>query len=123
MGKKIKTCLIGDSSVGKTSIVLRLTDKTYKPTVNSTVSVDFRCDSKTINGEQISVEIWDTSGQDKYRAVAKNYFRQADGLFIVFAADDDRSLEAVKYWCEQLRENVSNDVPRVLLANKCDLKK
>ena len=55
--------------------------------------------------------------------MAKNYFRQADGLFIVFAADDDRSLEAVKYWCEQLRENVSNDVPRVLLANKCDLKK
>ena len=69
------------------------------------------------------MELWDTSGQDKYRSVAKNYFRQADGLFIVFAMDDDRSLEGLQYWCDQAQDNVENDVPRVLLANKCDLQK
>ena len=63
MSRKIKLCLIGNSSVGKSSIVLQLLDKTFNPDLKTTLGLDYRWETKTINKERVTVEIWDTSGQ------------------------------------------------------------
>lgn len=122
MGKKIKTCLIGDSSVGKTSILLRIIDGCFKENNPSTIGADYKNEVRQIEGENVSVELWDTSGQDKYRSVAKNFFRGSDGIFIVFSLADDNSLKGLEYWIEQVKEVLDPSVPKILLGNKCDLK-
>lgn len=68
------------------------------------------------------MELWDTSGQDKYRSVAKNFFRDSDGIFIVFSLADDNSLKGLEYWIEQVKDVLDPEVPKILLGNKSDLK-
>ncbi len=123
MGKKIKTCLIGDSSVGKTSILLRVIDGCFKEDTKSTVGADYKSEVRKIEGEEILVELWDTSGQDKYRSVAKNFFRGSDGIFIVFSLVDDQSLKGLEYWVNEIKEVLDPQVPKIILGNKADLKK
>jgi small GTP-binding protein len=123
MGKKIKTCIIGDTAVGKTSILMRIIEGNFKEQVNSTVGVDYKYQERKVNGEDVGVELWDTSGQDKYRSVAKNFFRNSDGVIIVFSLSEDTSLTGLEYWMNQIKDNLDSDVPKILLANKCDLTK
>ena len=123
MGKKIKTCLIGDSSVGKTSILLRVLEGLFKEQTNSTIGADYKSEIRKIKGEDVQVQLWDTSGQDKYRSVAKNFFRGSDGVFIVFSLADDKSLEGLEYWIGQVKEVLDSKVPKILIGNKADLKK
>lgn len=123
MGKKIKTCIIGDTAVGKTSILTRIIENNFKEQVNSTVGVDYKYQERKVNGEDVGVELWDTSGQDKYRSVAKNFFRNSDGVIIVFSMSEDTSLTGLEYWMNQIKDNLDSDVPKILLANKCDLTK
>jgi small GTP-binding protein len=123
MGKKIKTCLIGDSSVGKTSILLRIIEGQFKDNTPSTIGADYKSQTRKIEGENVEVELWDTSGQDRYRSVAKNFFRGSDGIFIVFSLAEDRSLQGLEYWIDQIKETLDSSVPKILLGNKADLKK
>jgi small GTP-binding protein len=83
MGKKIKLCLLGNSGCGKSSIILRIIEKSFKQ-LPSTVGIDFKSEKKKINNEEVNVEIWDTSGQDRFRSVACNFFKTADGIFLVY---------------------------------------
>lgn len=103
MGKKIKTCLIGDSAVGKTSILLRIIEGSFKENAPSTIGADYKSQITKIGTDDVQVELWDTSGQDKYRSVAKNFFRNSDGVFIVFSMDNDKSLTGLQYWIDQVK--------------------
>jgi small GTP-binding protein len=85
--------------------------------------VDYKYQERKVNGEDVGVELWDTSGQDKYRSVAKNFFRNSDGVIIVFSMSEDTSLTGLEYWMNQIKDNLDSDVPKILLANKCDLTK
>lgn len=92
MGKKIKTCLIGDSSVGKTSIILRMTEGKFKENSHATIGADYRSEFRKIEEDDVMIEFWDTSGQDRYRSVARSFIRDSDGIFLVFSLVNDKSL-------------------------------
>lgn len=98
MGKKIKTCIVGDSEVGKTSIIYRIIENSFNEKVISTVGVDYKFQNKKILGEEVGVELWDTSGQDRFRSVAKNFFRNSDGVFLVFSLESQKSISGLTYW-------------------------
>lgn len=123
MGKKVKTCLVGDSAVGKTSILLRVIEGSFKETTASTIGADYKSQIRKMEGEDVEVELWDTSGQDRYRSIAKNFFRGSDGIFVVFSLAEDQSLKGLEYWVEQIKDVLDPSVPKILLGNKADLQK
>ena len=118
---KIKTCIIGNATVGKTSIILRIHENVFKEKTVATTGVDYNSRKETINGEEVIVELWDTTGQDRFRNVVSNFFRGADGIFLTFDMTSSKSLKDLDVWIKQLNAVLEPEVPKVLLANKCDL--
>lgn len=122
--KKIyKILLLGDSSVGKTCFLLRYTDNTFQEIYMSTIGLDYRL--KTIQlqkGEKVKAQIWDTAGQDRFRAITKNYYKGANGIILIYDITNIKTFEGVKNWIEQIRDEVNQDVLIYLVGNKIDKK-
>ena len=104
--KKLKTCIVGDSSIGKTTIIVRIIEGAFKQGITGTVGVDYKMQKKKVQGQEYEVEIWDTTGQDRFRSIAKNFFRNSDGIFLAFSLADDNSAESLKFWYKELRDNL-----------------
>lgn len=75
----IKILLLGESGVGKSAIVNRLTTNSFDPRFSTTVGVDFRVIEAVLGGQVWKIQLWDTAGQEKFRTITKGYFRSADG--------------------------------------------
>ena len=69
----------------------------------------------------MNVELWDTTGQDRFRNVVSDFFRGAQGIFLTFDITSEKSLEELEIWIKQVNDKLADDVPKVLLANKIDL--
>ena len=118
---KIRLMLIGDSNVGKTSIIKRYCNNQFSPSYISTVGIDFETKYLRLNGKTINLQIWDTAGQERYKVLAKNYFKNSDGFIIVYDITDKKSFNNVVNWITQIKDSASENVKCVLLGNKCDL--
>ena len=122
--KKIyKILLLGDSSVGKTCFLLRYTDNTFQEIYMSTIGLDYRLKTVQLqNGEKVKAQIWDTAGQDRFRAITKNYYKGANGIILIYDITNIKTFEGVKNWIEQIRDEVNQDVLIYLVGNKIDKK-
>jgi Ras-related protein Rab-8A len=89
---KIRLMLIGDSNVGKTSIIKRYCNNQFSPSYISTVGIDFETKYLRLNGKIINLQIWDTAGQERYKVLAKNYYKNSDGFIIVYDITDKKVL-------------------------------
>jgi len=98
MNRKIKTCFVGDSTVGKTTLIMRVVEGCFKENITATIGLDYKHQTRKVAGRDVDVELWDTSGQDKFRSVAKNFFRGSDGIFLVFSMVEDKSAESLDFW-------------------------
>ena len=103
-----KVVLIGNSGVGKTSIINRYTIKSFKQTMMSTPGASFL--SKTVDfpdyKKSIKFEIWDTAGQERYRALAKTFYKNASSCVLVYDITSRITFEDIKtYWAPELKEN------------------
>lgn len=126
----LKIVLLGESSVGKTSIVSRYTTGNYQKT-NATIGAAFF--TKTINltaedgvHKRVNMEIWDTAGQERYRSLTPIYYRNADAALVVFDVTKPESLRKARSWIDELHEYCSNDRPEkeiniIVVGNKTDL--
>ena len=115
-----KVLLIGESSVGKTSVLLRHTDQIFNPSFQATIGVDFRLSTIQKHGKVHKLQLWDTAGQDRYRRIVNSYYRGASGVIIVYDITSRDSFNQVEFWLSQI------PVPscvKVLVANKNDLEK
>ena len=119
----IKVVLIGESSVGKTSIICQFMDKIFQEDLQSTVGGTFN--SKLIkcsNNKTLKLEIWDTAGQERYRCVTKMFYKDADVVVLVYDITNKISFEELKnYWLEQVLESSPKNIMLVIAANKSDL--
>ena len=119
----IKVVLIGESSVGKTSIICQFMDKIFQEDLQSTVGGTFN--SKLIkcsNNKTLKFEIWDTAGQERYRCVTKMFYKDANVVVLVYDITNKMSFEELKnYWIEQVLESSPKNIMLVLAANKSDL--
>lgn len=126
--EQYKIVLIGDSSVGKTTIINRLSTDEFTEKHISTIGVDFCFKCIEVDGIPMKLQIWDTAGQERFRSVSRSYYRGADGIIVVYAIDDTRSFQNVRKWLTEIdsgdRSGGSNTTPptvKYLVGNKADL--
>ena len=116
-----KILLLGDSAVGKSCLLLRYCENSFQESHLTTIGLDFRL--KTINLEdkrKIKVQIWDTAGEDRFRAITRNYYRGANGILLIYDVTDQESFEHVRDWVEKIKEEASEEIIIYLVANKID---
>ena len=117
-----KVLLLGDSTVGKTCFLLRYCDKTFQEAHLSTIGLDYRLKSMTLaNGKHIKLQIWDTAGQDRFRAITKNYQKGANGIILIYDVTNIQSFENVKNWIAQIKEEANPNAIIYLAGNKIDV--
>ena len=122
--EQVKAVLIGESGVGKTSIIAQFTSGTFDPDVVTSLSAQFK--SKTIEfhnlQKAIKFDIWDTAGQEKYRALAKIFYKDAKVICLVYDITDAKTFEEIKsYWYEMVKSHADPEVILAVVANKSDL--
>ena len=118
----LKFIFLGDSSVGKTSIVEKYTKKKFRDTLESTVGIDFKLSIMTFKGHKIRINISDTAGQERFRTIAKNYIHNSDGIFIVFDLSNKNSFESISYWLNEINKfKKLDELKIIILGNKSDL--
>ena len=114
--------LVGDSNVGKTSIIKRFIEGEFEEKVKCTIDVDFHCKNLKIDKNlNVNLKIYDTAGQEKYRSITKSYYRQAEGILLVFDLTEENSYNKLTKWLDEISDNTSN-VEIILVGNKSDLK-
>ncbi|KAM0671962.1 Rab11-like GTPase [Ordospora colligata] len=117
-----KIVLIGDSAVGKTNLLSRLTRNEFIHDSKATIGVEFGTLTFKIGNDVIKAQIWDTAGQERYQAIVQAYYRGTSGAVIVYDTTNKDSLKkATDLWLSQLRDFSPNDIPIMLVGNKADL--
>ena len=118
-----KIILIGHSGVGKTSILKKYVNKIFQEEYQCTFGVDYFIKKFEFLGQRISLNIWDTAGQEKYRALNKSYYLGSDACFIVFDLTSYNSFKDLDEWYDDFCNNSEKDAKNniVALGNKCDL--
>jgi len=116
-----KILLIGDSSVGKSSLLLRFSDNTFKEDIMNTIGVDFKIRQFNIKGKVVKLQIWDTAGQERFRTITSSYYRGAHGIIVTYDITDAGTFEGCKRWLNESKKFAAGDVQRILVGNKIDL--
>ncbi|KAJ5068119.1 ras and ef-hand domain-containing protein [Anaeramoeba ignava] len=117
----LKVLIIGNSLVGKSCILLRFCDNEFVEDIGTTIGVDFRFASLTIQEEPVKLQIWDTAGQERFRTITSTYYRNADAIMIVYDITDKDSFAQVKNWFREISNNAPSNVTTILVGNKIDL--
>ena len=119
---KLKLVLLGDSGVGKTNLISRYISNSFDENTRATIGVEFFCKNFRINKKRtIKVEIWDTSGQERYKAITSVYYKGAKGAFIVYDITSRKTFENVDKWIGEIKERTTDDVKLIIIGNKTDL--
>ena len=119
-----KVVLVGESGVGKTSIINRYLNNTYNENQKSTFAPKFK--NKVLNypeyNKSISFDIWDTAGQEAYRSITKNFYVNAAIGVMVYDIRNRESFENIKkYWSQQLKDSGVQNIVLAIAGNKCDI--
>lgn len=120
-----KLLLIGDSSVGKSCLLMRYYDNSFTTNFITTIGIDFKIRTLSLKNEKgemrnVKLQIWDTAGQERFKTITTAYYRGADGIFLVYDVTNRKTFENTKGWMEQITKNASEKCKRILLANKID---
>ena len=120
----IKILTLGDTTVGKTSIVLQYTTQKYNTQILSTIGVDFKSKVINIDNNKVKMLIWDTAGEERFRNIASQYYNGADGALLIFDITKKSSFERIVYWINELSQKKNiNELGLLLVGNKIDLEK
>ena len=118
-----KILTLGDSTVGKTSIILRFTKDKYSQNRLATIGVDFKSQIMQVDNSRVKVLIWDTAGQERFKNIASQYYNGGDGAILVFDITNKSTFDRITYWLDELNQKKNiNEMALVLVGNKIDLK-
>lgn len=118
---QFKVILLGNLSVGKTSIVTNFTDQEFRNDYNCTIGIGFKLKTIYINNKVADLQIWDTSGEERYRTITNQYYRDAAGIIITFDLSNESSFFDIVHWIESVRCYAKSSAVIVLIGNKKDL--
>jgi len=118
---KFNIIMIGDSGVGKSSLLQRYADDKFSTNLFATVGCDWRTKNIQVGGKVINLSIWDTVGQERYRSLVTNYVREAHGAIIVYDITNFDSTEHLEDWSRFVNDHALPDTVKVLVGNKKDL--
>ena len=114
---------LGETEVGKTSIVLRYSDDKFHEDKTATIGIDFKIKIIRKGNEVIKVSIYDTAGEERFKTLIKHYYRGANGILLIFDLTKKSTFDKLNFWLEDLRENSDNidNLYIHLIGNKNDL--
>lgn len=117
-----KIILLGDIAVGKTSILSRFCTNTYSSDYKCSIGVEFKVKSLNVDQSTIAdLKIWDTCGDERFRAVTRQYYKESKGVILVFDLTNKESFKKLDFWIEDVRVNSPEEASIVLVGNKSDL--
>jgi len=116
-----KIVVIGDCSIGKTSIVQRFKSGSFTERYTNTIGVDFAMKTVIVDGKKVKLQIWDTAGQERFRTITQSYYRSANGVVLVYDITKRSSFLNLQRWIEEVRRFTASNVPWILIGNKCDM--
>ena len=116
-----KVLLLGNSDVGKSSMLLRFVDSVWNDAFTPTIGVDFKVKTLEINNKRVKMQIWDTAGQERFRTVVSTYFRGAHGILLLYDVTNKDSFKNLENWLIEIEKNSNQKVLKILIGNKCDL--
>ncbi|CAM40741.1 putative small GTP-binding protein Rab18 [Leishmania braziliensis MHOM/BR/75/M2904] len=131
--KTIKVLLIGDSGVGKSSLLLSFTTGAFDGNIPSTIGIDFKVkkvdvvDAHTGGKATVNLQLWDTAGQERFRTLTSSYYRGAQAVVLVYDVNEPKSFHGLKKWLDEANsycrrdEAESNSMVFLLIGNKADL--
>ena len=115
-----KIILIGNIGVGKSCISLKATKGIFLEEYTSTVGFEFYCFNVKIDNKIIKLQIWDTCGQEAYRSLIKNFYRNTSLAIIVYSVEDEQSFNDVNIWLKQVKTFATSSCKIFLIGNKID---
>lgn len=113
--------LIGDSGVGKSSLLSRFTRNEFNLESKSTIGVEFATRSIEVDGKTIKAQIWDTAGQERFHTITTSYYRGAMGIMLVYDITNEKTFDDIVKWLRNIDEHANEDVEKMILGNKCDM--
>ncbi|XP_072927690.1 ras-related protein Rab-18-like [Hemitrygon akajei] len=117
----LKILLIGESGVGKSSLLLRFTDGTFDSEIASTIGVDFKVKTMRFDGNNVKLAIWDTAGQERFRTLTPSYYRGAQGVILVYDVTRRESFVKLENWLNELDTySTKQGIVKMLVGNKID---
>ena len=116
--------ILGDGSVGKTSMIKMYAEKKFTPVHMATLGLDFAQKNLMLPGfdKEFMVKIWDTAGQERFRTLTESFYKQAQGIIIAFDVTNAESFKNVRGWMESIQRHAPENVCMVLAGNKCDMR-
>lgn len=117
----IKIILIGDSGVGKSTIMKTFCEEPFNPCFISTIGVDFKVKIIDIKDMKIKLQIWDTAGQERFKAITASYYRNTQGVLIVYDVNNRDTFNNITKWVNEFDNHRLLNVKKVLVGNKLDL--
>ncbi|XP_051529606.1 ras-related protein Rab-37-like [Myxocyprinus asiaticus] len=117
-----KTILVGDSGVGKTSLLVQFDQGKFIPgSFSATVGIGFTNKVLTVDELKVKLQIWDTAGQERFRSVTHAYYRDAQALLLLYDITSRSSFDNTRAWLTEIHEYAQDDVIIMLLGNKSDM--
>lgn len=126
-GKKklLKIIILGDSGVGKTSLMNRFVKNKFSTQYKATIGADFLTRDMDIDGVPVNIQIWDTAGQERFQSLGVAFYRGADACLLVYDVNEPKSFTSLSTWCDEfLIQSTPSDpdnFPFVVLGNKIDV--
>ena len=117
----LKLLVVGDSSVGKTNFVMRLINNEFSKNYMTTSGIDLKATDIEIKNKKIHIQLWDTAGQEKYKAITKNLFLKVMGALIIYDITNEASYNNLKSWVKLIKEECGKHMQLIILGNKSDL--
>ena len=118
----IKILTLGDSGVGKTSIIQKFVNDKFSQNMLSTIGVDFQSKIIMIDNTKVKLKIWDTTGQERFKTLTSQYYNGADGALLIFDVTNKESFKRINFWMNELNEKKKlNELGLLLIGNKIDL--
>ena len=118
-----KYIIIGDSAVGKSKLLLRFTDNTYKEEFQCTVGVEFGCRNLEINNKIVRIQIWDTAGMENFRSITRSYYKNSACALVVYDICNRDSFNNIETWIIDCKKNAPKTINFVIVGSKLDLEK
>ena len=118
--ERINIMTLGNTEVGKSCFILRFTDNIFQEIYLATVGIDFKIKTETINNKQYKLFLYDTTGQEKYKSIALNIIKNAQGIILMYDITDRKSFESIPDWIKSVKDAKGNNFPMILLGNKLD---
>ena len=113
-----KFIVVGDCSVGKTSLIKRFAGHDFEEKHIATLGIDMASQVLEINKESINVVIWDTAGSEAFRSLTRSYYRAVAGIMLIYDITDESTFQQLEYWIEECSKHASGKVSLLLVGNK-----